>query len=312
MRPGFFEDLENFLELDSVKLDYLETSSLKEACSLLAQHGDKAKLISGGTQLIPLMKSKKVTPDYLINLKNIPNLEYVDYYSDFAEEGIKIGALSTLFNLGRSAMVNERASVLVEAINQRELRLNKTRWAYYMTTIGGCLSSPESAADIAPALMILDAKVVMHGLQGLETVPVENLFSKNGNGEACEIIGEIRIPKQQLSEVGLVYEKSVGKGETPGIGVAVFLRLDLKHVNVEELRIVVGGIGLAPVEPQEGPAIMKDNPIDDYLIIDAAEMAAGEVCGESDPETLERTRELIEEAIRHAIDRSIGDFALGY
>ena len=312
MRPGYFEDLESFVELSSVKFEYLEPNSLKEACSMLDQYKDKAKLISGGTQLIPLIKMRKVTPEYLVNLKNIPNLEYVDYYSDFAEEGVKIGALATLFDLGRSVIINERASVLVEAINLREQRLNKTRWAYYMTTIGGCLSSPDSAADIAPALMILDAKAVMQGLQGWETVPIESLFTKNGNGDVYEIIGEIRIPKQQESEVGLVYEKSVGTDGAPSIGVAVYLRLDLKHVDIEEIRIVVGGIGDAPVESQEGPAIMKGNPIDDHLIIDAADIAAGEVCGDSDPEVLDRTRELIEEAIRHAIDRSIGDFALGY
>jgi CO/xanthine dehydrogenase FAD-binding subunit len=279
---------------------------------MLDQYKEKARLIAGGTQLIPLMKQRKVTPEYLINLKNIPNLEYVDFYSDFAEEGVKIGAVATLFDLGRSVIINERASVLVDAINQRELRLNKTRWAYYMATIGGYLFSEESAADIAPALMILDAKAVMQGIQGWETVPIENLFAKNGNGEVYEILGEIRIPKQQESEVGLVYEKSIGTNGAPSIGAAVYLRLDLKHVNIEEIRIVVGGIGTAPVEAQEGPAIMKDNPIDDHLIIDAADIAAGEVCGDSDPETLDRTRELIEEAIRHAIDRSIGDFALGY
>ncbi|OPY73407.1 MAG: Carbon monoxide dehydrogenase medium chain [Syntrophorhabdus sp. PtaU1.Bin058] len=312
MRPGYFEDLESFVELSSVKFEYLEPNSLKEACSMLDQYKDKAKLIAGGTHLIPLMKTRTVTPEYLINLKNIPNLEYIDYYSDFAEEGVKIGALATLFDLGRSVIINERAGVLVEAINLREQRLNKTRWAYYMTTIGGCLSSPESAADIAPALMILDAKAVMQGLQGWETVPIESLFTKNGNGDVYEILGEIRIPKQQESEVGLVYEKSVGTGGAPSMGAAVYLRLDLKHVDIEEIRIIVGGVGAAPVETQEGPAIMKGNPIDDHLIIDAADIAAGEVCGDSDPELLERARELIEEAIRHAIDRSIGDFALGY
>lgn len=312
MRPGYFEDLESFVELSSVKFEYLEPNSLKEACSILDQYKDKAKLIAGGTHLIPLMKMRTVTPEYLVNLKNIPNLEYIDYYSDFAEEGVKIGALATLFDLGRSVIINERAGVLVEAINLREQRLNKTRWAYYMTTIGGCLSSPESAADIAPALMILDAKAVMQGLQGWETVPIESLFTKNGNGDVYEIIGEIRIPKQQESEVGLVYEKSVGTGGAPSIGAAVYLRLDLKHVDIEEIRIIVGGVGAAPVETQEGPAIMRGNPIDDHLIIDAADIAAGEVCGDSDPELLERARELIEEAIRHAIDRSIGDFALGY
>jgi len=312
MRPGYFEDLESFVELSSVKFEYLEPNSLKEACSMLDQLKEKAKLIAGGTQLIPLMKQRTVNPEYLVNLKNIPNLEYVDYYSDFAEEGVKIGAVATLFDLSRSVIINERASVLVDAINQRELGMNKTRWAYYMATIGGYLFTPESVVDVAPALMILDAKAVMQGIQGWETVPIDNLFAKNGNEEVYEILGEIRIPKQQESEVGLVYEKSTGTNGAPSIGVAVYLRLDLKHVNIEEIRIVVGGIGAAPVETQEGPAIMKDNPIDDHLIIDAADIAAGEVCGDSNPETLDRAREVIEEAIRHAIDRSIGDFALGY
>ncbi|HNS15689.1 MAG TPA: FAD binding domain-containing protein [Syntrophorhabdaceae bacterium] len=312
MRPGYFEDLESFVELSSVKFEYLEPNSLKEACSMLDQHKEKAKLIAGGTQLIPLMKQRTVNPEYLVNLKNIPNLEYVDYYSDFAEEGVKIGAVATLFDLSRSVIINERASVLVDAINQRELGMNKTRWAYYMATIGGYLFTPESVVDVAPALMILDAKAVMQGIQGWETVPIESLFAKNGNEEVYEILGEIRIPKQQESEVGLVYEKSIGTNGAPSIGVAVYLRLDLKHVNIEEIRIVVGGIGAAPVEAQEGPAIMKDNPIDDHLIIDAADIAAGEVCKDSDPEILDRAREVIEEAIRHAIDRSIGDFALGY
>ena len=312
MRPVYFEDLEGFLELGSLKFEYLEPNTLKEACSLLAQYKEKAKLISGGTQLIPLMKQRKVNPEYLINLKNIPNLEYIDFYSDFAGEGVKIGALATLFNIGRSVIINERVDTLVEAINLRELRPNKTRWAYYMATIGGYLFSPESSADIAPALMILEAKAVMQGLQGWETVPIENLFTMNENGEVYEILTEIRIPKQQASEIGLVYEKSVGTGGAPSIGAAVLLKLDAKHVNIEELRIVVGGIGPVPVEPQEGAGIMRENPIDDHLIIEAAEIAADEVCGKSDTETIERTRELIEEAIRHAIDRAIGDFALGY
>jgi len=312
MRPAYFEDLEGFVEFGSLKFEYLEPNTLKEACSLLAQYKEKAKLISGGTQLIPLMKQRKVNPEYLINLKNIPNLEYIDFYSDFAEEGVKIGALATLFNIGRSVIINERVDTLIEAINMRELRLNKTRWAYYMATIGGYLFSPENSADIAPALMILEAKAVMQGLQGWETVPIENLFTMNENGEVYEILTEIRIPKQQASEIGLVYEKSVGTGGAPSIGAAVLLKLDAKHVNIEELRIVVGGIGPVPVEPQQGAGIMRENPIDDHLIIEAAEIAADEVCGKSDTETVERTRELIEEAIRHAIDRAIGDFALGY
>jgi len=310
MRPGYLGDLEGFI--DSSKFEYLEPNSMQEACSILARYKEKARVIAGGTGLIPLIQQGKARPECLINLKSIPNLQFVEAYSDFGEEGIKIGSGATLFDLGRSAMINEKATVLAEAINQREFRLNRSRWAYYLATIGGCLFSPERAADIAPALMVLNAKAVRQGIQGWETMSIQDLFTADSAGGVYEILGEIRIPKQQESEVGLAYEKGPAIGDGSSIGAAVFLRLDLKHVDVEEIRIVVGGIGNAPIESREGPAIMTGNPIDDHLIIDAADMAAEEVCGASDPETMERTRELIEEAIRHAIDRSIGDFALGY
>ncbi len=303
MSSGYYRDLADFIESSSFKCQYLEPDSLKEACLMLAEHKEKAKLMSGGTQLIPLMKEGKVQPEYVINLKNIPNLQYIDFYNDFG---------ATLFELSRSQVINEKAGVLVEAINQREHRANKTRWGYYMATIGGCLFSLERAADIAPALMVLNAKAVRQGIQGWETMSIEDLLAAGKDGGIFEILTEIRIPRAQESEVGLTYEKSIGTGDQPSIGAAVFLRLDLKHVDIEDIRIVVGGVGDMPIESREGPAIMKGNPIDDHLIMDAADAAATEICGSPDSETTERTREVIEEAIRHAIDRSIGDFALGY
>ena len=312
MRPHYLEDLESFMEAGSLKFEYLEPGSLKEACSMVAQYKEQAKVICGGTQLIPLIRERKLAPKYIINLKSIPNLDYVDTYSDFAEEGVKVGAAATLFDLSRSATINEKATVLVEAISKRELRMNKSRWSFYMATLGGCLFTPEDAADIAPALMILNAKAVRQGLQGWETMSIEDLLAAGHGGDMYEILAEIRIPKQQESEVGLVYEKSLGASGEPSIGAAVLLRLDLKHVNVEELRVVVGGVGPTPIESMEAPSIMKGNPIDDHLIIDAADTAATEVYAAYGPDITERTRELIEEAIRHAIDRSIGDFALGY
>jgi len=308
--PSCHEELEDFFGISPVKFEYLEPTSIKEACSLLEQYKDKAKVIAGGTYLIPLIKEGKITPEYLINLKNIPNLDYIADYSDFGEEGVRIGALATLFDISRSLTVNEKAHVFVESIGKRELKINKRRWAFYMTTIGGCLFIPEAATDIVPALMILGTKAVMQDIQGWEAIPVKNLY--NQNEEKYRILTEIRIPKSMTGEEGLVYEKSTGEEGKPGIGAAVRIKLDPKRVNVENLRIVVGGTGYVAIEAKEGAELMKGNPIDNYLIMDTADKAAEEACNQCDDETKERTRDLIEEAIRHAIDRAIGDFALGY
>jgi len=310
MRAPYSEALEEFFELNTVKFQYLEPTTVKEACSLLEQYRDKARVIAGGTYLIPLMREGKANPEYLINLKSIPNLDYITEYSEFGEEGVRIGTLATLYDISRSLIVNEKAHVFVEAIEKRNLKINKTRWAFYMVTIGGSLFVPEAASDIVPALAILGAKVVMQDTQGWEALPVENLYTQNE--ENYRILTEVKIPKPVSGEEGLVYEKSSSKEGKWDIGVAVRIELDPKRVNVENLRIVVGGAGYVATDAKEAALLMKGNEIDDYLIMDTADKAAEEVFSQHDEDIRRTARHLIEEAIRHAIDRAVGDFALGY
>ena len=73
-----------------MKFDYLEPSSLEEAVSLLTKHHDKAKIIAGGTDLIVQMRRKLTRSQFLIDIKNISDLSYIN---DGNGEGIRIGAL---------------------------------------------------------------------------------------------------------------------------------------------------------------------------------------------------------------------------
>jgi carbon-monoxide dehydrogenase medium subunit len=277
---------------------------------LLFQYREKAKVIAGGTELLALMKQKQLTPQYLINLKSIPNFEYINYT---AGEGLKIGALTTLFEVSRSSIVNEKAKILVEAVQQRNPGGNKTRWAHYMATIGGHLSTTGQSAEIVPALIILEAKAVIEGPKGWKTIPLEEFFVKTGENalQNDEVLIEVRIP-EQAPESGIVYLKSDGTPGPPPFTVAVLLKLDAKHVNVEDLKIVTGGITPSPLEASNAERRMKGNPIDNDLIEETAQIAFQEVCEMANLEATKSVKELIEEAIRQAVDRAIGDFALGY
>ena len=305
MPPTYFSDLEGIIEFE-----YIEPKTTKEACSLRSQYLERAKVIAGGTKLIASIKQREINLQYLINLKSIPNLEYINYED---EEGLKIGALTTLFEISQSSLVNDKAKIFVEAAQQRAPGINRTRWAYYMATIGGHLCHPVSSADIAPTLIILGAKAVVEGLKGWKTIPLEDFFDKTGGPtfQNDEVLTEVRIPKQS-AEMGLVYMKSSSLLDSPALNVAVLLQLDAKHVNIEELKIVIGGITPQPLEARGAEALMKEKPIDNDLIEETAHAAAKEVGEGSDPETQERAKELIEEAVRQAVDRAIGEFALGY
>lgn len=305
MRPSYFGDLEGFEEFE-----YVEPKTVKEVCSLLSQYKEKAKVIAGGTQLLEAMKRKEISPQYLINLKSIPTLEYITYDD---EEGLKLGALTTLFEIGRSPLVNDKAKILAEAIQEREIETNKTRWAYYMATLGGCLSHAAASADILPPLLLLGAKAVIEGPKGWKTTTLEDLFVKGGEPvlQMDEVLIEIRIPSQP-AEIGHIYIKGQGTTSAPLLRVATLVKLDAKHVDIEEFKIVVGGITPNPLEARGAEGIMKGKAIDNDLIEETAQAAAEEVSEGADTETTERVKDLIEEAIRQAVDLAIGDFALGY
>ena len=61
------------------RFQYLECKTIEEACSLLSRYKDKARVIAGGTDLRVRMQDGKMVPQYLIGLKGIRNLDYVEY-----------------------------------------------------------------------------------------------------------------------------------------------------------------------------------------------------------------------------------------
>jgi len=93
-----------------VPFTYVEPSSLDETLILLAQHGDDAKLIAGGTGLVNLMKQRLVRPELVVGLRALKPL------AGIAENGgLRIGALTTLRSLEESASVRRAAPLLAEA-----------------------------------------------------------------------------------------------------------------------------------------------------------------------------------------------------
>jgi len=73
MPPTYFSDLEGIIEFE-----YIEPKTTKEACSLRSQYLERAKVIAGGTKLIASIKQRESKLQYLINLKSITNLEYIN------------------------------------------------------------------------------------------------------------------------------------------------------------------------------------------------------------------------------------------
>ena len=138
--------------------DYLEPTTVAEACSLLQQHAGEAKVFAGGTHVTILMKQGLFEPKALVNIKNIRELKGVRYDST---EGLIIGALTTHRELETSALVKEKFPVLCEA--EREVANIRVR---NMGTVGGNLASGEPLTDLSQIFIALDGKARIAGPNG--------------------------------------------------------------------------------------------------------------------------------------------------
>ena len=95
---------------------YMTPNTVQEAVQLLKEHGIKAKIIAGGTDLIPKMKANVIRPafpEYLISLKNLDVLDYITYDEC---QGLRFGARTTLRTLENHPIVREKYPVLYQGI----------------------------------------------------------------------------------------------------------------------------------------------------------------------------------------------------
>ena len=71
---------------------YVEPETVEEAIQILSSYGGKAKVLAGGTDLVPSIKRRKISPQYVVYIKGILDLDYIQYNQ---EDGLKIGTLAT-------------------------------------------------------------------------------------------------------------------------------------------------------------------------------------------------------------------------
>ncbi len=195
--------------------DYLDAATLAEAMAALTEHGPRAQVLAGGTDLLGLMKDRisgpgMPVPEVLVNVKRIPELHGI---AEAADGGLRIGAAVTLADLERDARVTARFPALAQAaaaVATTQIRamgtvggnLCQRPWCWYFRhpqfpclKRGGtqCFALPGSnrtyfgvlglgvcvmshPSDLAPALIALDARVAIAGPAGARIVPIEQFF----------------------------------------------------------------------------------------------------------------------------------------
>jgi len=275
------------------KFDYLRPKTLEEALSLLNQHGKKAKLIAGGTDMIVMMKQKAMSPEVLISLQGIKGLDQIQY-----DGTLRIGAMVTHRAIEKSDLIRKEFSALADAVDSLgSIQIRN------VATIGGNICTAAPSADTATPLLVLGTQVKIKSLKEDRMVPIEEFFT--GPGETIlkkgEIVTEFVIPKP-LPNTGSAYWKHQRRLalDLPILGVSTLLTLDKSTVSCsdmlcttspissilhtmeqdqlicKEVRIALGVAAPVPIRVAKAENLLRGKKISDELLEEVAETAAKE------------------------------------
>ncbi|MCM3902923.1 MAG: xanthine dehydrogenase family protein subunit M [Pyrinomonadaceae bacterium] len=248
--------------------EYYSPQTLDEALSLLQKLGPEAKLLSGGQSLIPMMKLRLVSPQYIVDINRIPGLDYISE----SDGHLKIGALAREHQLETSDLVKSKFPILADTAKVIADPLVRSQ-----ATVCGNLAHGDPANDHPATMLALGARVVATGPKGQREIAIEDFFPGLFTTalETEEILTEIRIPFPPPASVGayLKLERKVGDFATAG--VAVQITLDGAGI-CRRAGVGLTNVGLTPIKARQAEASLIGKTVDDANIKQAAELAASE------------------------------------
>jgi 4-hydroxybenzoyl-CoA reductase subunit beta len=285
----------------------LRPQSLTEATAMLAAHGDQAKVIAGGTDLLPSMKQKLFTPPYVLDLRGVGELHGIHEESDGS---ISVGALTTLSALEHSPLIRRVFPVLHEAVrtvaspvlrNMGTLGGNiclDTRCLWYNQSLtwrkscGFCLKkdgdlchvAPASktcwaafSGDTPPALLCLGAELEIVGSEGTRRVPLSEFYVNDGivrlHLAANEIVSRVILPPSSHGWRGS-YQKLRVRGSIDYPLAAIAVALKMKNGRVEDARMAITAVNPAPHLVKDVDAQLIGSEVSDEVAEKIGEQAA--------------------------------------
>lgn len=252
-----------------MRFDYLEPHTVAEAVSLLSENNGRARVIAGGTDLINLIRTRRIRPRCVVDIGHIPGLDYVEYDDNGA---LSIGALTTIRNLERSADLKARHPVIAQAAAQLGSVAVRN-----VGTIGGNLCHASPAAETAPALIGLGARLKITGPAGERVVALEDFFTGPGQTvlQRGEMVVQIQVPPIPPHTKGAYLKHSIrGTADLAIVGVAAIATWD--GGRCRNVKIVLGAVAPTPMRARGAEAALEGKEMDDVLIANAARAAADE------------------------------------
>jgi aerobic carbon-monoxide dehydrogenase medium subunit len=277
--------------------EYLRPKTIPEAISLLQQHGDDAKILSGGQSLIPMMKLRLARPAFLIDINRISGLAYIKEEGGF----LKIGALTRETDLEASPLIQSKYPIILDTahvIADPQVR--------NMATVAGNLAHGDPANDHPATMLALGAQVVATGAEGDRIIPIEEFFLSVFTTalQPGEILTEIRIPVPPAHSGGAYFKLERKVGDFATAAAAAQVTLDGKGA-CQRAGVGLTNVGPVPIKAKKSEDFLRGKKLDPANIAQAAQLASDEAQPSSDLRgPADYKRGLVKELARRALTRA--------
>jgi CO/xanthine dehydrogenase FAD-binding subunit len=255
--------------------EYFAPRDVEQTLELLERYGDDAKVLAGGQSLMPLMNLRLARPKVIIDINRLSDLDFISANS--AGE-LSFGALTRQRTVERSAVVREQSPLIaavVPLIGHFQIRNRGT--------LGGSIVHADPAAELPAASMLLKGEFTLRSTAGTRKVTADEFYLGYLATaiQPGELLTEIRFPPWNRREAWGIEEVARRKGDFALVGTLVRLELDAAEV-VQDIGIIMFGIGGKPERMVQGEALVKGHRLDDHLVRELSRVIAEELEPDSD------------------------------
>lgn len=257
------------MTLTPSKLQYIRPESLEDALNILSREDENLKVLGGGQSLIPLLKTRIVNINKVLDIGNLDALNYIKS----GEKETVIGATTRISQIAESEAVKKKVLALHEACNQIADPLVRN-----MGTIGGNISHADPGNDIPVVVTALDATIVTVGKGGERRVKAEDFFK--GPFETSlmpgEIVKEIAFPNSGIRQGSSFIKIRKMSGDFSVSTSASFVSIH-EDGAVSSARIAVSSATPVPVRIREMEKYVAGKKIDDDVLQHVREHATDHI-----------------------------------
>ena len=249
-------------------INYEAPKTVDEAVKLLAAHGEKARPLCGGTDLIIQLRAGVRRPEYVVDVKNVQEMRRISFTM---QHGLRLGAAVSCIEIYENSDMRKYYPGLTEAAHLIGSLQIQSR-----ASVGGNLCNGSPAADTTPALIALGAKCRVVGPKGERSVAAEDFCTAPGRTvlQPGELLVEFQIPSPAKNSSD-AYLRFIPRNEMDiaVVGVGVAVTLDLADERISEARVSLGAVGPTPIFAKEASAALTGKKIEDAAIERAAQAA---------------------------------------